>query len=224
MKKAFTRNKNPLSFLNAVIGNLSLRKQQDPRYRLSGMTRESDSGMVPCFIYGRNGFTLIELLVVVLIIGILAAIALPQYQKAVMRTRYTTLKSLVRSIANAEEVYYLANDKYSVDFEELDVQMPGGQLEKSTASNYQYDWGVCFIADTENASEANCTNTLVNVGYKIRFIHSKKNPGKQLCIAYGSRDANTLQAQICKAETGGTTPSVTSTDEENPYTSYWYPN
>ena len=171
----------------------------------------------------KKAFTLIELLVVVLIIGVLAAIALPQYQKAVMKTRYGSLKTLARSIASAEEVYYMANNTYSTDFEELDVQMPGGKLNSSTARYYKYDWGYCQLSSSENYYGIECGNSLIKMRYTIRFLHAGSNPGKQLCIALDSSDANTLQAQICKAETGRTSPSVTNTGE-NPYTSYWYPN
>lgn len=74
----------------------------------------------------KNGFTLIELLVVVLIIGILAAAAVPQYQKTVRKTRMMAelLIPAMRSLKAAEERYYLANSSYTNDFESLDITIP----------------------------------------------------------------------------------------------------
>ena len=75
-------------------------------------------------VVGRAGFTLIELLVVVLIIGILAAIAVPQYTKAVAKSRLAGMITLGTSIVQAEKIYYMANGKYTVDMEDLDIQLP----------------------------------------------------------------------------------------------------
>ena len=72
----------------------------------------------------KTGFTLIELLVVVLIIGILAAIALPQYQKAVEKARITEAKTVLNAIAKAETAYYL----YHGDFADLETLNRDGDI------------------------------------------------------------------------------------------------
>ena len=72
-----------------------------------------------------GGFTLIELLVVVLIIGILAAMALPQYFKAVERSRMTEAITIMDSVAKAQRRKFLQTNHYAEDFRGLDVSPKG---------------------------------------------------------------------------------------------------
>ena len=85
---------------------------EDPRYQLSGMT--------PYFRTTR-GFTLIELLIVVLIIGILTAIAVPQYQLAIDKSRTIPYIQLAKQIIRAQQVYFLDHGKYANTFDVLDI-------------------------------------------------------------------------------------------------------
>ena len=137
----------------------------------------------------KKAFTLIELLVVVLIIGILAAVALPKYERSVMKSRYAGLKPVTRSLAEAEEVFYMANGSYddSADLSNLDVQKPNGgeiSVEYSTTSGHDY---------------VRASHNKINNRYTQYLKHSNNFAGNIYCEA----DATDTKAQaLCVAEGG----------------------
>ena len=94
----------------------------------------------------KKGFTLIELLVVVLIIAILAAVAVAQYNKAVEKSKAAQALTLLRTVANAYNAYYLANGQYPTDFTQLDVEIPWTGNTKFYTANWptrsNEDWSL----------------------------------------------------------------------------------
>ncbi len=94
-----------------------------------------------------KAFTLIELLVVVLIIGILAAVALPQYQKAVEKSKAMQLVTATKAIADAQKVYYLANGVYAEHVDELPIS-----YESSGTQRFLMGQAFCTLGDSNASS------------------------------------------------------------------------
>lgn len=74
----------------------------------------------------RHGFTLIELLIVVVIIGILAAIAIPKFSATRERAFVSSLKADLRNLASLQELYHNANFTYSTDQDAVDFNASEG--------------------------------------------------------------------------------------------------
>ena len=179
------------------------------------MKTENKKGV--CIKQNKKAFTLIELLVVVLIIGILAAIALPQYQKAVYKTRYIQLKTLAHAIANAQEVYYMANGKYATRFDDLDVNTPAftSETTSDTSNTRYFDWGYCWVVGKQGEARVGCAYTKIKMAY---YVYQQKISatfsGLRKCRA-DNQVANSIQNQICKTETGAASGS------ESDGVTYW---
>ena len=153
-----------------------------------------------------QAFTLIELLVVVLIIGILAAVALPQYQKAVIKSRYAKLKPIVEAIVQAENIYYLANGQYTDVVSNLDIDFPAGGAPKEniTYTRQDFDWGWCQIQFSEGTYlTVYCVNQN-NMEYEVLLY--TPTTIRRRCSVRDSNDTTDIRVQLCQTETGKTKP------------------
>jgi len=94
----------------------------------------------------RKGFSLIELLVVVLIMGILASVALPQYYKSVEKSRATEAVGILKTLIDAEQRHYMKTGSYTHTQAELDIDYPNTW---TGGANYFTDMGVMSNNDLE---------------------------------------------------------------------------
>lgn len=142
----------------------------------------------------RRGFTLIEVLVVVLIIAVLAAIALPQYQKAVLRSRYNGMMPLAKAIAQGEEAYYMDNGQYSSEKSDLDIKGDEDMqtIEVSPASAREA--GFSYVLATRP--------DLPGLAYVVYLTHSEQFPDVIMCEANDT--LNPLASWLCGEGLQGT--------------------
>ena len=137
----------------------------------------------------KQAFTLIELLVVVLIIAILAAVAVPQYQKAVVKARYIQLITLGEALYKAQTVYYLANGSYATQLDELAIELSGSGPNKN-----KFRWGKCIL----EGEEIKCSLADFALRYYIRLVK-----GIRECRVYGGAQEK-LSKSVCAGLTKDT--------------------
>ena len=82
--------------------------------------------LAPTMTRKRIGFTLIELLIVTVVLGILAAVAIPKFAQAKGRTRAAAIRSDLRNLATAQEEYLSVHGVYADDVGQLDYTSSEG--------------------------------------------------------------------------------------------------
>ena len=165
----------------------------------------------------KHGFTLIELLVVVLIIGILAAVAVPQYQTAVDKARFSKYIAVAEGIKRAQEVYYMANGKYAVDLRDLDVEYTADCKPAITRAN-EWRCGTDFLVDNgvddatgkpkggvtihwcpkKNTDYVPCYPSRF-FGFTVYYDQRTTDAGKRFCVYHPSHPQGARGERLCKS-------------------------
>ena len=151
-------------------------------------SQEFLSGMTP--LCNNRGFTLLEILVVVLIIGVFAAVAVPQYKRAVLKSRFHTVMPVAKAVADAQEVYYLTNNQYALSKDDLDVPHIDSESTEVKLSTAAEEDNYVYVAAKHK--------DLPNARYITYQQHSPKFAGNIHCEAKAAADEENEEVWLCR--------------------------
>ncbi len=151
------------------------------------------------------GFTLIELLVVVLIIGILSAIALPQYRTTVLKARFKQMTAVAIPVHEALKLAHLEKGEWPVSFDELAVSLPAPLKKESSAGGdkWNYKWGYCAL----RSSSLGNIQCQMSVGKEHIGMEIFADGLKYCFVSSSFADGH----KVCRAETGNVSSSPGAT-------------
>lgn len=142
------------------------------------------------FLKLKKGFTLAEMLVVVLILGILAGIALPQYKIAVEKSRAQQAIITIESVANAQELYYFYNGKYTTEFSDLDIEV------EENIQGWTFELYNTSAMKKVQAKHSSLQNDLLIVHYYKHPGTTSVYPGRTYCYA---KAGNKFADKLCRS-------------------------
>ena len=148
----------------------------------------------------NKGFTLIELLVVVLIIGVLAAIALPQYRIATLKAKYARAKQTANDIRRAYELYYTVHNEFPTTFSQLDF------ANKFDNSNSMYTDNGYFCQLAPSYNEVYCS---IDNNFSLRYFVKYRDNNKIQVSCRATNNSSDIYNRICQQETGKTAEEAT---------------
>ena len=162
-----------------------------------------------CVVHIQAGFTLIELLIVVLIIGILTAVALPQYKLTTAKSRISAWIPHMKALQHAQEIYYMDHGSYTNKLEELDIDIPcrrtssNGHADSYVCDDYHFIW-VSDYADSMNwhycpdhRNDWGRCPSIKNFSILVYHQHiNSANKGKLICAPYNN---NAFGKKVCAA-------------------------
>ena len=160
-----------------------------------------------------KGFTLIELLIVVLIIGVIAGIAVPQYRKMVLKTKYATLKNTVKYMAEREEEFYRGSGNIG-NLYDLNIEIGTIQSESMLKIN---DDITCLFQGITDSYQLKAICVIGKLRYQQTVRTRQHRKIVRQCVAY-TTDTKDIYNRICQEETGKKEPHSNCVS----YCNYYY--
>lgn len=179
----------------------------------------------------KKAFTLLELLVVVLIIGILAGIALPQYQLARDKAEFMKYQSMGASLRDAYDDYVLLHGQATGNFDNLSISLPSdfsrvyGKANSSIQCFQNSDMFCCMSdSGSQHSGLINCGKNDLSVIYVQSFFGYNNTPANRRgrCLALPN---NARANRLCRALSSTTNPwtgnTWTPSGIDNKYNNYY---